>query len=219
MNQFALPIFLNRKNKYFFSALWVAAGAVLYLGSNHFPLRPAQLLPMTSWDLAIPFLPWTVWIYASEIFLYFAVYIFSRDLVNANKYLYSIFFLQTSSVIIFWLWPTVYPREQFPIPPNTALWTADALRDLRNVDTPVNCLPSLHVSSCFLSSFVYLDEQREKFAFFLIWSIAIAGSTLTTKQHYLIDVIAGIGMAVVVYLIFHRLLPYRKALPLSVLTE
>jgi membrane-associated phospholipid phosphatase len=209
MNRFALPLFLTSRNKYFFSVLWVIIGASLYLASNHFPIYPPQMLPMTHWDLSIPFIPWTVWIYGSEIPFFFAVYLVSKDLVNANKYLYSFLALQIMSVTIFWLWPTTYPRELFPLPAGVDPFTRDYFLNFRNLDTPANCLPSMHVSSCYLSSFLYLDEQKKKFPFFFGWATAIALSTLTTKQHYIIDVVGGIAVATVLYVIFHRLVPYR----------
>src|ERR1700751_2150949 len=131
MTRFALPLFLNRRNKYFYSLLWVVIGASLYLGSNHYPIYTPKMLPMTQWDQAIPFVPWTVWIYSSEFFLFFAVYIFSRDLANANKYLYSFLALQISSVTIFMLWPTTYPRELFPLPPELGEWTRHVFSNLR----------------------------------------------------------------------------------------
>lgn len=206
---FALPIFLTQGNKYPLSILWVIIGFGLYELSNHFPIFSPQLLPMTSWDKAIPFLPHTVWIYTSEMFLFFSVYILSKDLVNANKYLYSFLALQITSVAIFFLWPTTYPRELFPLPADLDTWTSHIFGNLRGVDTPSNCLPSLHVSSVYLSSFVYLDEQKEKFPFFFAWATAIALSTLTTKQHYIVDVVGGLGIALLMYLIFHRVVKYQ----------
>jgi membrane-associated phospholipid phosphatase len=177
--------------------------------SNHNPVFTPQLLPMTAWDKAIPFLPYTYWIYTSELFLFFSVYIVCKDLINANKYLYSFLALQIASVLIFVLWPTTYPRELFPAPANLDWVTALCFGNLRSVDAPTNCLPSLHVSSVYLSSFLYLDEQREKFPFFFGWATLIALSTLTTKQHYIVDVVSGFGMAVVMYYIFHRRVKYR----------
>ena len=206
---FGLPIFLTQRNKYFFSILWVGIGLSLYEISNHFPIFAPQLLPMTSWDKAIPFLPHTVWIYTSEMFLFFSVYILSKDLVNANKYLYSFLALQIVSVGIFMAWPTTYPRELYPLSADLDSWTAHIFGNLRGIDAPSNCLPSLHVSSVYLSSFVYLDEQKKKFPFFFGWATAIALSTLTTKQHYIIDVVAGFGMALLMYLIFHRYVRYQ----------
>jgi len=208
-NVFSLPIFLTKQNKYFYSALWVLIGGSLYMLSNHFPIFPPRLLPMTDLDRAIPFIPQSIWIYSSEMFLFFSVYIISKDLVNANKYLYSFLALQLVSVAIFFLWPTTYPREQFPTPLDLDRWSAALFNNLRDVDTPGNCLPSLHVSSVYLSSFVYLDEQKKKFPFFFIWATLIAITTLTMKQHYVADVVSGFGIAVVMYFIFHRVVKYR----------
>jgi membrane-associated phospholipid phosphatase len=66
------------------------------------------------------------------------------------------------------------------------------------------------VSSVFLCSFIYLEEKRKLFPLFLAWAIIIAVSTLTTKQHYLIDVMTGLMMALAYYGIFYRYLPYKK---------
>jgi membrane-associated phospholipid phosphatase len=207
---FTLPIFLTKQNKYFYSALWVLIGGTLYLTSNHNPIFPPQLLPMSAFEKSIPFIPWTYWIYSSEMFLFFSVYIVCKDLVNANKYLYSFLAVQITSVCIFMLWPTTYPRDLFPMPTDIDHLTAICFGNLRSVDNPNNCFPSLHVSSVFLSSFVYLDEQREKFPFFFGWAVLIAISTLTTKQHYIADVVSGLGLAIVMYYIFHRVVKYRQ---------
>jgi membrane-associated phospholipid phosphatase len=125
--------------------------------------------------------------------------------------------LQIFSVTIFFLWPTTYPRELFPLPATLDPYTYHVFHNLRDVDAASNCFPSLHVSSCYLSSFMYLDEQREKFPIFFAWATAIAMSTLTTKQHYISDVVAGFSSAVLMYVIFHRLARYRArpSIPLS----
>ena len=211
-----LPIFLTQTNKYLFSLLWVVIGFGLYEISNHYPIFTPQMLPMTTWDKMIPFWPHTVWVYTSEMFLFFSVYILSKDLVNANKYLYSFLALQIVSVSIFLIWPTTYPRELYPLPIDLDPWTNHIFSNLRGVDAPSNCLPSLHVSSCYLSAFVYLDEQKKKFPFFFLWATAIALSTLTTKQHYIVDVVAGFLIALTMYLIFHRCVKYQNQESLSV---
>jgi membrane-associated phospholipid phosphatase len=53
------------------------------------------------------------------------------------------------------------------------------------------------------------DERRKFFPLFLLWGTAIAISTLTTKQHYLIDIIAGLALGVFSWVIFHRCIKYR----------
>lgn len=205
----SLPLFVTRQNKYRVGLLLWFYAALIYLTSNHFPILEPQLLPMSRLDRAIPFLPNTVWIYLSEYLFFITIYLSARDMVNLNKYVYSFIALQTTSVLIFVLWPTTFPRELFPLPEDLNAPTYFIFSALRQLDTPVNCCPSLHVSSVFLSSFIFLDEQQKKFPLFFFWGAAIALSTLTTKQHYFVDVLSGLFMAILFYWIFHKLVSYR----------
>jgi membrane-associated phospholipid phosphatase len=205
----ALPLFITRKNK--IAVGWFVAfmAPLLYISSNWIHFFVPTQLPMTRWDLAIPIVPQWVFIYISEYLFFVAVYVTSKDMTNLNKWFYSFMSLQTVSVLIFFLWPTTYPRDLFPIPPDTDGFTRMVFEGLRSIDSPANCCPSLHVSSVFLSSFIYLDEQRGKFPLFFGWGMAIAVSTLPTKQHYLIDVVTGLAMAILFYFLFHRVVRYR----------
>lgn len=210
--RWALPIWLTPRNKYPAVAMMWLFAAVSYLLANHYPIFEPKLLPMFWVDRVVPFIPQTIWIYLSEYFFFATIFVFFKDMVNANKYIYSFVALQCVSVAIFFLWPTTYPRELFPlIPAEMDRWTYYAFSYLRSTDSPTNCAPSLHVSSVYLSSFIYLDDQREKFFLFFLWGTAIAVSTLTTKQHYLVDVISGFLMAVLFYKTFHRYVPFRQA--------
>jgi membrane-associated phospholipid phosphatase len=204
-----LPIFLTPEMKWPAGMATFTAAVVLYLAANHIHLFPPQLLPLSWVDQVTPFLPNTVWIYVSEYLFFFFIYHLCRDMVNTNKYLYSFLTLQILSVTIFWLWPTTYPRDQFPLPADLNWFTYELFSRLRATDTPANCCPSLHVSSVFLSSFIFLDEQRKKFPFIFLWGVLISISTLTTKQHYLVDVVSGFCMAVILYWTFHKMIPYR----------
>jgi membrane-associated phospholipid phosphatase len=204
-----LPIFINKQNKFFYGFVMFFSAAVMYMASNRLHIFPPQLLPMTRIDEAVPLVPWTLWIYLSEYFFFAIVYAITRDYTNLNKYWYSFLALQTVSVAIFWIWPTTFPRELYPIPVDIDQITYYAFQSLRATDTAANCCPSLHVSSVFLSCFIFLDEQKRKFPFFIIWGSLIALSTLTTKQHYLVDVVVGTAMAIVFYWVFHRWIQYR----------
>jgi membrane-associated phospholipid phosphatase len=206
---FILPIFLNRKNKALCCVLACILGATLYLLSNHILLFPARTLPMNWFDQNIPFIPETVWIYNSDMFLFICAYIVSKDMANLTKYLYSFLCILIFSVGIFVIWPTVYPRGLYPLSPTLDPWTAHMFTQLREVDSPANCFPSLHVSVSYISAFIFIDEQREKFPYFLLWATLVALSTLTTKQHYLADVLSGTALAMAAYFIFHRVLKYK----------
>lgn len=206
---FALPILITQENKYVMGSILGVLAAALYMATNHIHIFTPQLLPMTWIDQAIPFLPHTVFVYTSEYFLFLTVYLLSRDIVNLNRYAYAFLTLQMASILIFLFWPTTFPRDLYPLPENLDAFTYNVFSSLRVADTPASCAPSLHVSSVYLSSFMFLNEQRKKFPWFFLWATAIAITTLTTKQHYLIDVVSGFGMAVLFYWIFGHFFSYR----------
>lgn len=210
-----LPLFLTPKNKYPYAVLFGIFATVLYLVSNHYHWTEPKLLQMTWLDQMVPFVPETVWIYITEYFLFISAYVLSKDLKNANQFIYSFIGLQIASVIIFAVWPTTYPRDLFPLDPNTTDWlTYTFFSNLRETDTPANCCPSLHISSCYLSSFIFLGEKTwKKFIIFFGWATLIGITTLTTKQHYIVDIVGGLIMAILAYWIFHRYIPYRETTP------
>jgi membrane-associated phospholipid phosphatase len=176
--------------------------------SNHFPIFEPQFLTITWLDQKIPFIPQTVWIYGSEYLLFFFTYLHCKNEENINRYAYSFLAQQIFSVTIFWLWPTTYPRELFPLPEHLDTFTYSAFSNLRMADSPTNCCPSLHVSSVYLCSFMFIHEQRKKFPFFFGWATAIALSTLTTKQHYFVDVVAGVITSLLFFWIFSARVRY-----------
>lgn len=204
-----LPIFLKRENKYPVGVAVFFLAAVLYMTSNHFHVFPPRVLPMSWVDERVPFLPSTVWVYATQGLFFAAVYSTCRDMVNLNKAIYSLLALEILSVAIFWIWPTTYPRDRFPLPHDLNSATYYFFDWLRKTDDPANCFPSLHVSGVFLASFIFLDEQREKFPFFFVWGCLLSASALTTKQHYWVDAVAGVLLAVAMFWIFHRYISYR----------
>jgi len=207
--RYALPLFVTQKTKLFWGIITFGLGSSLYLITNHFPIFVPKHLPMTWIDQVVPFIPETVWVYTSEYYLFAVVFFTSKNLQNINKYFYSFLILQLVSVSFFVVYPTTYPRDLFPLSDQLDFLTYNLFHHLRLVDQPTSCFPSLHVSSCYLSSFIFLDEQREKFPFFFAWATLVGVSTLTTKQHYIADVIAGLVLAVIMYWVFHKVVPYR----------
>jgi membrane-associated phospholipid phosphatase len=199
-----LPLFVTKKNKYIAGSLMYGLGYSFYYFTNHYPFLQQHYLPMTWVDLHTPFLPYTVFIYISEYFYFAAVYILLDNYDNINKYLYSFFFMQVVSCTIFMIYPTAYPRGDYPIPTDLPVFVQSTWTWLRSMDGPGNCFPSLHVSSVFLSAFVYwTGNQKKLFWFFIVWATLITLSTLTTKQHYLADIISAILLAVFFFRVFH----------------
>jgi len=214
-----LPLFVTRGNKYVVGAIMYSIAYALYYATNHFPVFEPRLLPLSWVDQHSPFLPWTVIIYVSEYFYFAFVYILLRKSDNINQYLYSYFVAQIIACAVFFFYPVTYPRELFPVPTDIPMWLQNVWIWLRKADAPTNCLPSLHVASVFLSAFAFItDKQMKLFWTFFIWSSLIALSTLTTKQHYLVDIVTGITLAICCYQWFHHKQSYKRMYPASELS-
>jgi membrane-associated phospholipid phosphatase len=147
----------------------------------------------------------------SEYIYFIVIYALCRETLNMNRYVYAVLAIQFVSVAIFWAWPTTYPRHLFPLPDTLDPLTYKLFASLREGDSPNNCAPSLHVSSVLLCAFLFFNEQREKLWFFLTWGAMISLSTLTTKQHYIVDVVSGLMMAILFHWLFYRRISYHES--------
>jgi membrane-associated phospholipid phosphatase len=180
----------------------VLAGAG-YLLSNRFPLAPVSRLPMTWIDLIVPFWPATGWIYAAQYpFMIWAFFSFD-DPDRRIRFLYACLLMQAMAVTIFLIWPIAYPREQFVTPPGTHAINEALVIFWRTLDAPTNCLPSLHVSGAVLCISAFMTGKASRhFRKSLVCAFLCSASTLTFKQHYFVDVLAGLALGVFCYWIF-----------------
>ncbi len=146
----------------------------------------------SKFDALIPlFIPF-VWIYLS---LYLFVLIPVIDTLNYDIFiniLFSSLLLLCINIPVFYLYPSSYPRPEL-----TDLKTIsdELLNWLYHIDPPNNTFPSMHVSTTFTFALNYMLYKKKIRWFVLIWALLIALSTMLIKQHYIIDVIAGIGLA------------------------
>lgn len=210
-NGWDLPLLVNSNNRLRVALITAFLAVVTYLTTNHFHLFTPQLLPLLPLDLAVPFVPWTVWIYTSEYILFVAVYFLIKENEQASKFIYSFLGVQFFSVLIFIFFPTTYPRDLFPLPADLDFLTRMNFQILREGDSPASCLPSLHVGSCYAAAFSFFrKDQMKKFAFFFLWASAVAVTTLTTKQHYAVDVLAGFGVACTFHALVNYVIPQHK---------
>jgi membrane-associated phospholipid phosphatase len=145
----------------------------------------------------MPFLPWTVWVYFTEYIIFLCAYFGLKDNENVMRYFYTYMIVFVISIFCFIVFPVTFPRQMFS--DSGAEVSDHALYFLRiYMDNPKNCLPSLHVSTCFVSAFCFWRESKWKTAFFTLWALAVAISTMTTKQHYFVDVWTAFLLSLVV---------------------
>lgn len=148
-------------------------------------------------DDSIPFLEWTIWIYGTYYpFLIVAVWL-ARDDRRRSDAVYGMLLASAIGLVIFTLWPTAIMRED----PSLAGATGFLWRLLFSVDTMVNALPSMHVAHTCLAAVALGSRSGRWRVIALGWGTLIVLSTLTTKQHYAIDVPGGFALAALCFVI------------------
>jgi membrane-associated phospholipid phosphatase len=194
-----LPRFIRPENKAFVCAAAAAAVMGLYVASNHDPIFTPRPLPYLWIDGVVPFLPWTSWIYVSAFALIPIAFFNARTQLAAHRLFYSFLALGAISTLFFVLLPTSYPRYRFPLPEGLSLAQSLPLVIIRTFDRVINCAPSLHVSGTVLACLALVSAKNKRVAIYVIWTLIVALSTMTTKQHYFVDVVAGALLAAAVH--------------------
>lgn len=199
-----LPTLVTPRTKYLAGTVVLLLTAGLYAATNRLQLGTPTPLPLTAVDQAVPLMSWAVWVYAAYPLLFVLTFVFEHDARRLDRWMWATLFVNVASNAVFVVWPTTLDRAAFAPPSDAGPWTTAVLEWFRALDAPTNCFPSLHVSTAYLSSFVAWRRDWRRFALAFAWANAIALSTLSTKQHYLVDVVAGFGLAVVAYVLFMR---------------
>jgi membrane-associated phospholipid phosphatase len=189
---YRLPAIDHRK-KWLWAAIGYIIFCLLYTLTGNLHMRaPARLTPSPV-DELIPFTNWAIWLYHSQlVFLLLSVYALKKQ-ANLSDMFYSMVLACLLSFAIFTIYPTTIPRI---VQTDNGL-TAKAFQFLYSIDNVTNCFPSLHVSLAWLAATALLREKRFLGALAITWAFFISLSTLATKQHYFVDVIGGLAVAVV----------------------
>ncbi len=177
----------------------LAFGALyLFAGNVHF--RPPWSLSPSLFDQAVPFVSWTVWVYLSQfVFLFLAIWLFD-DAETRSRTFYAMVLATAIAGGVFLVWPTEIVRRAVDAEGLTGLvWQA-----LYLIDPQTNCFPSLHVALASLAA-ARLATGGDGWRWLgPLWAALISLSTLTTKQHYAIDVLGGLVLAGISYLGIRR---------------
>lgn len=155
----------------------------------------AVTLPLLAWEQAIPFWPVTVWAYVAQYPLLVAVYARCRDLHRCRRFLRAALGVQALAALAYLAWPLRYPRPALPAELPLDALTAALVRGVLTVDAPLNCCPSLHVTSCLLCVWMSAGESRAWRGGVAVVALASMASTLTFKQHYAMDLLAAVPLA------------------------
>ena len=163
---------------------------IVYCGSRMLMKNHFHYDITTPLDSLIPVIPWTLSIYVFSFLYWPFQYLMccrpGKD--YAYRFLSADFFAKTICLVCFLVFPTTTLRP--PISEH-GFWN-QSLNLLYRLDAPDNLFPSIH---CLVSWPYRL--------FVLGMALAICISTLTTKQHVIPDVAAGILLAEFSYWFVH----------------
>jgi hypothetical protein len=175
--------------------LAAALCALFYAAPAALTAQRAVALPLFDWERAIPYLPGSAWAYVAQYPLLLLAYFGTPDLARCTRFLVAAVLVQAMAALVFLAWPVRYPRESLAAPAGDGGWTRALVDALHRIDAPVNCLPSLHVTSCLLCLWLVGRDRRWLTALVAVVSGATVASTLTFKQHYAVDLLAAVPVA------------------------
>lgn len=173
--------------------LWNEA---VYLGARWIAKSWYHYDMTTSMDERIPFLPLTVSIYFGCYLFWVINYCFCafQDKTARNRFFCADFFAKGICFILFLLIPTTNIRPEIT---DTSIW-GFLMKFLYKIDSADNLFPSIH---CLVSWLCWIGVRKNKSIpaiyryFSLVAALAVCISTLTTRQHVIVDVISGVLLA------------------------
>jgi len=167
-------------------------GAYFYLLKH--PAYPITIMPTLWLDRVIGFDPRTLLLYLS-----LWVYVSLPPALLATRrelYQYAAAMAVTCLIglLVFYFWPTAVPVADID-------WARyPDVHFLKNIDAAGNAFPSLHVATAVFSGW-WLHCLLRRFggpnwviALNVLWGTGIVYSTIATRQHVAVDVLAGLAL-------------------------
>lgn len=159
----------------------------------------------TSLDRMIPFVPAWVSIYLiCYLFWIFNYILIARqEKEHFYRFVTADILSRLACGIFFLVIPTITVRPEVI---GNGLWE-NLIRLVYMMDEPTNLFPSIH---CLTSWYCYIGIRGKKNVpvwyqrFSLIFAILVFLSTQFTKQHYLVDIAGGAGLAQLFYMLCQR---------------
>ncbi len=167
---------------------------VPYVYLAHYAMFPVHDLPLTPLDHWAGFDTRWVWVYQSIYLITATLPWLASSRAQLMRYIHGFTILVIVCFAIYIFFPVRVPRPGVDSP--TGMYWVLLL-----YDGPYNAFPSLHAGFLYytlaFARRVYGRPSRGIAAGLIIWSALILWSTLATKEHYFIDLVAGIALAMV----------------------
>ncbi len=163
---------------------------------------------LNTWiDQSVPFEPEFVWLYLLYYPFCFAPIILLTNIDTFRRIALAYLFEDVIAFIVFIVYPTKMIRPDIVV--NSI--STEALSLVYKVDPGFNVFPSLHVANSLLVALIFYRYNKKLGILFILIAVLISISTLYVKQHYLLDIFAGVIDALVVYaIVFKGHIPVHK---------
>ncbi len=188
------------------TTLGISGFFVAYFWVLHNPQFPLTVMPLTALDRWVDFRPEALPIYLS-LWLYVSLApALLKSLRELASFGLAALALSAIGLGIFTLWPTAIPSFDID-------WSQHpSIQFLKTVDVASNACPSLHVAFAVFAA-LWLErlllEMHSAMALRVLnalWCLGILYSTLATRQHVVIDVVAGAALGGIVAAVHLRAL-------------
>jgi len=176
--------------------MFLMAYSLFYVYPNFSSTGSAVTLNLNWIDLNVPFMPWTFIVYTSDYYFFAVVILMLKDKSAFKSFARLMFGTLIVCGMFFIFYPTTYPRPHYPEVENSLL--NFLMKLVGSADTPNNCFPSMHVALTCSATWSIRSLGKKHLWFFSIWTFLVILSTLTTKQHYLVDIFGGLAVSLFV---------------------
>ncbi len=174
---------------------------------------PSEMFGMTSLDQMVPLVPEWMYIYFGCYLFWIINYILVARIHKENpsefyRFVTTDMMSRIVCGIFFFLMPTTNVRPD--VIGNT--FADMLLRFLYSIDQPTNLFPSIH---CLVSWMCYIGIRGNRKVpawyrgFSCVFALLVVISTQTTKQHYIVDAIAGLLLAEGLFALNKRIHAYQ----------
>jgi membrane-associated phospholipid phosphatase len=183
---------------YAFGLLFTLIFYCIFGGTNYVTTQHGYRIAWAfNFESGIPFVPFFSLVYFSGVILLYLSPFMLRKKRQFIPFLKLITLELVIAAIFFLLLPLAL-LEHPTISENNFIGMIFTFNDKANLD--YNYFPSLHVAFAFTLAFFIAEEKHSWLRILVIlWACAVALSTLLTKQHYFVDVIGGMILAIVSY--------------------
>lgn len=176
------------RHPWWWLGLYLVGTAALYQFAIRVHLHGPIAIHPSALDEAIPVVPWSAWIYATYFLLMPSFVVLTRAHPERGRLLVTAGLCVVGNLTLNILIPTELAA---PLTPETA--GGGLLGQIVSGDTPRAALPSGHVALPLALAILAWRHRLPYGAVYIPWLAAMSIVVLTTKQHYLVDVIGGLA--------------------------